>query len=183
MDIGNKIRLLRGNMSQADLASRTGIDKAIISKIESGKMPGTVASHEKIAEVFGMKLSQFYAYLENADYQPAQLHKAQEKTDTYKDIYEIITSIPLTKKMLPVIMTITSAEPQLLQETIKKVERFIFIIAGTVDIEIEGTVYRMAYSPSAGSDTLYSISPKQHTIHNRGSSPARLLCVSCPPVL
>jgi len=54
MDISNKLKILRGNMTQAELSRRSGVDKAIISKIEAGKMSGTVECHEKLANVFGL---------------------------------------------------------------------------------------------------------------------------------
>ena len=185
MELGDKLRLLRGNMTQAELANRSGVDKAIISKIESGKMSGTVECHSKLSEVFGLKLSELYACLEEEKPAPAEFHSGQNgKTDSYQDFLEIITSIPLSKKMLPTFITLKPQEEKFLEETLKKVERFIILIDGEVEIEIENNIYRLKReSNSQKGDSLYSRSPKRHRIKNTGNSVALALCVSAPPVL
>lgn len=184
MDIGKKIKLLRGNMTQAELANASGIDKAIISKIENGHMSGTLESHQKIAKVFGLKLSEFYAYLEDQENDPAEFHSASSKTDTYQDFLEIITNIPLAKKMLPVLISIKPKEEKILEETVKNAERFIYILEGQVEILIETKTYKLKKLPqNEKGDSLYSLSNKTHKITNTGINLARLLCISAPPIL
>lgn len=185
MELGDKLRLLRGNMTQADLARRSAVDKAIISKIESGKMPGTVECHSKLAEVFGLKLSELYACLEEEKPAPAEFHSGLNgKTDSYQNFLEIITAIPLSKKMLPTFITLKPQEEKFLEETLKKVERFIIIFDGEVEIEVENNIYclRKELNSTKG-DSLYSRSPKRHRIKNTGNSLAMALCVSAPPAL
>ncbi|MCM8826965.1 MAG: XRE family transcriptional regulator [Candidatus Omnitrophica bacterium] len=182
--IGEIIRKLRGNMTQEELSLRSGIDKAIISKIETGKMLGTVECHKKIAEVFGLKLSELYSYLEEAKDEPAQLHRGEIKTDTYKDFLEILTYIPLSKKMLPTFINLKPKQEVFLEETIKKVERFIIVLEGEVEIGIEGHIYILKKDKNnEKGDSLYSTSNKRHTIRNLRDSSTKILCVSSPPVL
>ncbi|MCX7926580.1 MAG: XRE family transcriptional regulator [Candidatus Omnitrophica bacterium] len=184
MNIGEKLRLLRGNMTLTELARRSGVDKAIVSKIESGKMTGTVECHRKLAEVFGLKLSEFYAYMETEKPEAVEFHPGAMKTDVYMDFLEILTKIPLAKKMLPTFITLKPAETQDLQETVKKVERFIYIIDGQLDIEVEGKVYRLKKDPAAEKgDSIYSTSQQKHILRNTGTTIARALCISAPPVL
>lgn len=184
MELGKKLRLLRGNMTQVELAGRSGVDKAIISKIESGKMDGTVECHQKLAEVFGLKLSEFYSFIEEKESQPAELHSGNNKTDVYQNFLEILTSVPLAKKMLPSFITLQPQEEKFLEETIKNVERFIIILEGEIDIEAEGTVYHLKKIPEyEKGDSLYSLSPKRHSLKNTSTAVSRILCVSCPPVL
>jgi transcriptional regulator with XRE-family HTH domain len=184
MELGQKLKLLRGNMTQSELARRSGVDKAIISKIESGKMDGTVECHQKIADIFGLKLSEFYAFIEEEKSEPAEFHSGNNKTDVYKNFLEILTSIPLTKKMLPTFITLQPTEEKLLEETVKNAERFIIVLDGEVRIEIEGKVYNLKKEVDyEKGDSLYSISPKRHIIKNTGSTVSRILCVSSPPVL
>ncbi len=184
MEIGKKLRLLRGSMAQSELSRRSGIDKAIISKIESGKMTGTVETHKKIAGVFGLKLSELYAYIEQTHSDLAEFHAGNGRTDTYGEFLEILSSIPLSKKMLPVLLTLRMADERHLEDTVRDVERFILILDGEVEIEVDGKVYSL--KKEAGrekGDCLYSRSPKRHRIKNIGQAAARLLCVSSPPVL
>jgi len=184
MDLGYKLKLLRGNMTQAELSRRSKIDKAIISKIEAGKMTGTIECHEKLAEVFGLKLSELYAYLEEEKLEPAEFHSGDSKTDVYQDFLEILTSIPLSKKMLPTFITLQQGEEKFLEETLKKVERFIIVLEGEIEIDIEDKEYRLKKGPNfEKGDSIYSISPKRHKIKNIGGSVAKALCISSPPVL
>ena len=179
-----KIRFLRGNMTQEVLAQRSGVDKAIISKIETGKMPGTVACHRKIAEVFGLKLSEFYGLLEEEKKILVEFHPAGAKTDTYQGFLEILTTIPLTKKMLPTYITVNSGEEKFLEETVKNVERFLLLIEGEIEVKIEDGVYQLKKdSVEKKGDSLYSRSAKRHKLKNIGQSVACVLCVSSPPVL
>ena len=184
MKLGKKLKSLRGNMTQAELAKRSGIDKAIICKIESDKMPGTVKCHTKLAAVFGLKLSEFYAYMENGKPELAELHSGNSKADSYQDFLEILTSYPLSKRMLPTFITLQPNEEQFLEETMKQSERFIIILDGEADIKIEDTVYHLKKLPSLGKgDSLYSKSLKRHVIKNTGKNSACFLCISSPPVL
>lgn len=185
MNIGDKIRALRGNMTQAELARRSKVDKAIISKIESGKMSGTIECHKRLAEAFGLKLSELYAYFEETGLEPAEFYPGNNgKTDTYQDFLEIITHLPLSKKILPTFLTLEPNEEKFLEETLKKVERFILILTGEVEVEIEGKIYQLKKGQdSLKGDSLYSASPMKHRIKNVGASTAIALCVSSPPVL
>lgn len=179
-----RIRALRGNMTQEELARLSGIDKAIISKIETGKMSGTVESHRKIAQVFSMKLSEFYAFLEKEKASLVEFHSKDAITDVYQKFLEILTTLPLTKKMLPTYITLNPAEEKFLEETLKKVERFIIILEGETEIKVENTAYRLqkGHKDQKG-DSIYSRSPKRHILKNTGKTVAYLLCVSSPPVL
>jgi transcriptional regulator with XRE-family HTH domain len=184
MNIGEKLKFLRGNMTQAEFARRSGVDKAIISKIESGKMAGTVECHRKLAKVFDLKLSEFYAFLESGKPEPAEFHAGDSKTDVYHDFLEILTTLPLAKKMLPTFITLKPSEETFLEETLKQVERFIVIFEGEIEIEAEGKTYRLKKNPECKQgDSLYSTSSKRHRIKNTGNTIACALCVSCPPVL
>jgi transcriptional regulator with XRE-family HTH domain len=184
MDLGKKLKLLRGNMTQAELSKLSGVDKAIVSKIEAGKMPGTIESHKKLADVFGLKLSEFYAFLEEEKPEQIEFHPGNHKTDVYQNFLEILTTIPLAKKMLPTFITLRQNEEKSLEETIKDVERFIIILNGEIEIENEGKIYRLKKELSKPEgDSLYSKSPKKHRIKNTGNSVAHVVCVSSPPVL
>lgn len=181
---GEKLRLLRGNMTQEELSKRSSVDKAIISKIERGKMTGTVECYKKIARAFGLKLSELYAYFEEENPRPVEFHPGGRKTDVYQNFLEILSSIPLSKRMLPMMLTLQPAEERHLEETMKPSERFLIILGGEVEITTEGKTYKLVYSEdNEKGDSIYSKSPERHIIKNSGNVVARVLCVSSPPVL
>lgn len=184
MKRGEKFRLLRGNMTQEELAKLSGVDKAILSKIESGKMTGTIECHKKLAKVFGMKLSELYAYLEEDKIEAAEFRPGDSRTDFYDEFFDILTTKPLAKKMLPTFITMQPKEERFLMETLKKVERFIVVLEGTIEIEVENKTYNLSRKTTCKmGDSLYSSSSNKHRIKNIGTSVAHILCISSPPVL
>ena len=62
--LGDRIKTIRANMklSQEELAFRCGIDAAQIGYIERGQRSATLETVEKIAQGFGMTLSQLTDY-------------------------------------------------------------------------------------------------------------------------
>ena len=183
-NIGKKIRQLRGSMTQEELARRLGVDKAIVSKIETGKMYGSFDCHRKLAQVFGLKLSQLYAYFEKEETELVEFHAGSAKTNIYKDFLEILTTFPLSKKMLPALITLKPKEEKTLESTLKQAERFMIALEGELEIAIEGKTYHLKKDPNhKRGDSLYSKSTKQYRIKNISNSPSRLLCISSPAIL
>jgi mannose-6-phosphate isomerase-like protein (cupin superfamily) len=122
--------------------------------------------------------------MERHEGSPVEVHPGDKKDTTYGNFLEIITSIPLSKRMLPVVMTLKKNESRFLEETMKKVEWFIMLLEGEVQVDIEGKSYRLLHREGANKgDSMYSMSSKKHILKNTGSGPAKVLCVSSPPVL
>jgi len=184
LQIGAKLKLLRGNMTQAELSHRSGIDKAIISKIESGKMAGTIDCHRKLAEVFGLKLSGLYAFLEDEEQEPAEFRPGSQQSALSQDCLQILTAIPLAKKILPAFITLKPFEERSLAESGKQGERFIIILEGEAEIEIGGGTYKLRKETEhEKGDSLYSLSAQKYRIRNTGAADAKLLIVTSPPSL
>ncbi|MGD9014475.1 MAG: XRE family transcriptional regulator [Candidatus Omnitrophota bacterium] len=183
-NIGKKIRQLRGSMTQEELARRLGVDKAIVSKIETGKMYGSFDCHRKLAEVFGLKLSELYAYFEKEEMELVEFHAGSAKTNVYKDFLEILTTFPLSKKILPTLITLKPKEGKTLESSLKQAERFMIVLEGEFEVEIEGKTYNLKKDPTQQKgDSLYSKSPEQHRIKNISNAASRMLCISSPPIL
>jgi transcriptional regulator with XRE-family HTH domain len=85
MLIGKTIRELRKKrkMKLIDLAQKTNIQIATLSRIEHGKMTGTVASHLKIADALGVELTDLYQdIVKNSKPQPETVNE-QTPTETF----------------------------------------------------------------------------------------------------
>ena len=67
MDLGAKIRKIRKEkkMTLVELSSLTGVAQASLSRIETGIMRGTVASHQKIAEALGTTIAELYGEIDS----------------------------------------------------------------------------------------------------------------------
>ena len=58
----NRIKFIRSNigMTQEGLASEVGVDRSLISKIETGESEGSLSTLRKIAEVLGVSLAELF---------------------------------------------------------------------------------------------------------------------------
>jgi len=106
--LGERVKFLRKSrkLTLVEVAKKTGIDQATLSRIENGVMVGTLHSHMKIAEILGVSLPDLYK--EASD----KLNQAKEKAARQKfesfshssgAVSELLTSGVLQKKMMPVL--------------------------------------------------------------------------------
>ena len=67
--LGDHIRALRKErgLTIVKVAKSSGIDQATLSRIENGKMTGTLDSHRRIALCLGVSLPALYALAGNED--------------------------------------------------------------------------------------------------------------------
>ncbi|MCB9879214.1 MAG: helix-turn-helix transcriptional regulator [Planctomycetes bacterium] len=64
--IANRVRTLRllaGEMTQAELGERIGVTRQTIAAIEAGKYSPTLEAAFRIAEVFGKRLDEVFCWL------------------------------------------------------------------------------------------------------------------------
>ena len=68
--IRNKVRTLRflhGEMSQAELGQRIGLTRQTVAAIEAGKYAPSLEAAFRIADVFGVPLSDVFEWERNAE--------------------------------------------------------------------------------------------------------------------
>ena len=82
--LGIRIRDLRKSkrLTLVEVAKSTGIDQATLSRIENGKMTGTLDSHRRIAETLGVRLTELYDSVMQQLTKPKN-KKAQERIETF----------------------------------------------------------------------------------------------------
>ncbi len=116
MLIGGKIKELRKNrkMSLTELAEKTGIQIATLSRIEHMKMTGTLQSHIQIAKALGIELTDLYRDLSTSSPSGSTTHETSHEAEsfTYNDkaSYEILTNKILARKMMPVLLKLNPAD-------------------------------------------------------------------------
>ncbi|MBI4356231.1 MAG: helix-turn-helix transcriptional regulator [Candidatus Omnitrophica bacterium] len=182
--IGKRLRQLRKErkMTLAELARGSGIDTATISRIETGKMTGTLESHMRLTRAMGLTLAEFYAGLEEAR-QVAEVRTGAAKTDVY--VHEaghsslaILTKDPLQKKMLPVLVTIEPGGRTQNEEGSPGTEQFLYVLAGP----LEARIGKETYALKAG-QSLYFDATVPHHVRNTTSKTVKALVLTTPPAL
>ena len=185
-NIGSRLRAIRKQrkITLIELAESSGVDAATISRIETGRMVGTLESHLKLSRALGAKLAEVYAGLDEAQgagavaLQPASKHAEVYVHHAGKSSIAMLTTDVLNKKLMPILITIEPGGRTHQEEARVGTERFLYILDGEVDAKVGESTHRLKRGAS-----LYFDASLQHQLRNVGSKTARALSVVTPPLL
>lgn len=177
MRIGEQIKKYRAmrSMSLTKLSEASGVQIATLSRIENGKMTGTLASHMSIAEALGVEFTELYRNAETAA-QPPQ-----------EDLLEIVTSLDgkisreilarnlSNHKMLPTLIKIAPETSAPAESFSLGSERFIYVLEGNINLAVNGRTAEL----EPGMSLLFNANAT-HSISNNTTAPARILSVTTP---
>lgn len=105
LTVGKGMRALRldKEFTLADLAKRSGVALSTLSRIETGRMTGTLESHIRIARALGVRLPELYADVDLVG--PAVELRPGPSEDSFSlgkgAGFALLTQESLRKKMLP----------------------------------------------------------------------------------
>ena len=184
--LGGRLRAFRKaqKIRLVELAKASGVDVATISRIETGKMTGTLESHMRLARGLGIKLAQLYAELEEAQARElVSVQPASARADVYvhqagKASVTMLTPDILKKKLMPALVTIEPGGSTHKEEARVGTEKFLYVLEG----ELEAKIGRDLHHLKKGS-TLYFDASLPHSLRNPGRKPSRCLAVTTPPAL
>jgi transcriptional regulator with XRE-family HTH domain len=181
--LGQRIKTLRKmrDLTLTDVAKKTGIDQATLSRMENGLMVGTIHSHMRIANALGIPLPDLYK--DTLD----KLSETKEKSFTKKietfshaggAVAELLTSGILQKKMMPVLLKIKPKGYTETEEYPRFTERFAYVMKG----EIEIVVGKEQKTLKEG-ETFYFDAGQPHCFKNNSKTEAWCLSVMTPTSL
>lgn len=184
--IGDRLRNLRKTqkITLLELAKSAGVDAATISRIETGRMTGTLESHMKLARGLGMKLTDLFQGIEQAQAgKTVSLQGRGSRSEVYvyeagKSSMAMLTTNVLQKKLMPILISIEPGGSTHKEETRVGTEKFLYVLEG----ELEAKVGQETHQLKRGS-SLYFDASLPHHLRNAGSKVARCLSVVTPPVL
>ena len=183
MHVGEIIHKLRKSkkMTLLGLSNESGVALATLSRMENGKMTGTLESHIKICKALETNLPDIYKDL-SASKKTLELRPRTARADVFvhdsKATSEMLASNFMNKKMMPVLIKIGKSGRTHGEETKSGVEKFVYILEGKVDANIGDNKYTLVKG-----DTLYFESSLPHYFRNSGSGEARLISVTTPPAI
>ena len=184
--IGARLRMLRKDqkVTLVGLAKTSGVDAATISRIETGKMSGTLESHIRLATALGLKVTDLYSGIEEARVKDAvTLQSPSEQKDVYvhqagKSSIAMLTTDVMRKKLMPVLVTIEPRGATQQEEAKVGTERFLYVLEGAVEAKVGTTTHTLRRG-----STLYLDASIPHSLKNTGHSIAKCLSVVTPPAL
>lgn len=178
--LGDKVRDLRKSkrLTLVEVAKSSGIDQATLSRIENGKMTGTLDSHRRIADALGVRLTDLY---ESAMRQLTQAgdRKAQRKIETFSysggAVAELLATGVLQKKMMPVLLKLKGKGRTETEELPLFSERFIYVLKGSAEVTLDKESKVLSQGES-----LYFNASLPHSFKNRLKTETQLLSVITP---
>ncbi|MCA9398910.1 MAG: helix-turn-helix transcriptional regulator, partial [Candidatus Omnitrophica bacterium] len=180
MYIGKRMKELRKSqgMTLVELADKSGVQVATISRIENHKMVGSLESHMALAKALNVDVTQLYNGFSKKDTK-IDIKRPGSSEDVFvhsdKSAYEILTNKVLSKKMMPTLIKIDPDGQTASEQGPLGSEKFIYVLEGSVEIHIAENAYTLSTH-----NTLYFDASSQHWYTNKGKTAVKLLCVGTP---
>lgn len=180
MNIGPVIRKLRkdADLTLAQLSQMSNVALATLSRIETGKMTGTLESHIQIAKAFGLTLPQFYSEVDkfkSKQKEPEPERRANVFVHNKGASSTILTKDIFMKKMLPALIELKSGAKTHKEELKIGTEKFVYVLSGRIEMVIGANKEILEKGT-----TLYFDASQPHYIKNTGKGDATCLCIVTP---
>lgn len=180
MFIGKRLRALRKEkgLKLKELAQKSGVQIATLSRIEHNKMTGTLDSHMAIARALDVELPSLYTDIVkpktrvelNTDSSENAIFVHNEKAS-----HQILTTNVLKKKMMPSLLRLEPGgrtAPEVLKPG---TERFVYALASASTVVINGEPYTLAENSS-----MYFDAAQKHVFENPALNESKLLILTTP---
>ena len=160
------------------------MDIATISRIETGRMAGTLESHMKLARGLGAKLTQVYSGIEEA--QARESISVQDQVErpeasvfhTGRVATQLLTKDVLKKKFMPSMITIETGGSTQKEELRLGTEKFLYVVDGSIDVVLGEETHHLIRG-----STIYFEASLPHQYRNPSGKTARILAITTPPSL
>lgn len=176
MDIGKKIKELRlqNDLTLNDLASRCELTKGFLSQVEHNLTTPSIATLEDIVEALGTNLSEFFREEES---QKITFSISDFFVDE-REAYTIEWVIPNAQKnqMEPLLLTL-HAHQKSHELSAHQGEEFGYVLKGVITLVRGNKKYKLK-----AKETFYMDGSKGHYLYNHGSSDAKVLWITTPPM-
>jgi transcriptional regulator with XRE-family HTH domain len=177
MKIGTRIRSLRqlSDLTQEELAERSGLTKGFISQIERDLTSISLDSLVQILDALGEKISDFFGDIEKEKI----VYKFRDRVDLQKKNgvkgFALLVPGSTNRLMEPVILTLGPTDSTE-QEQAHPGEELGYVLKGRIAIHLGKKTHR-----AGEGDCFYFTPDRDHSIRNIGPADAVILWVTSPP--
>jgi transcriptional regulator with XRE-family HTH domain len=174
-NVGENLRLLRQErgLTLQELAERTGVSKAMLNQIETGKSSPTIALGWKIAN--GLQVS-FGALLGEAEPGDFVVHRRDQVTSFYSENRALCSRALFppgdTRAVELYELTLVPGGEERASGHVIGTREQIYLVSGQLTIETGGRSAQL----EAG-DVIFFRADRVHRYHNPGRQPARFILV------
>lgn len=183
MKIGKRLKELRkeADITLEELSKKSGVALATLSRMENDKMIGTLDSHNRVCKALGASIAELYKEAED-EHKTIESVPKEKRTEHFvharKAKYELLVAKTLDKKIMPLMIKIGPGGETQKEQNKPGIEKFIYMIAGTM----EASVGEQKYTLKRG-DSLYFDASLPHQFKNRTKAELEAVCVVSPPAL
>ncbi len=183
MKIGKQIRILRKEkgITLDELSERSCVALATLSRMENSKMTGTLDSHNRICKALGASLVDLYRELEDESKTIESVPRTK-RTEHFvhatKATYELLVTKTLDKKIMPLMIKIKGGGATQPEENKPGVEKFIYLMTGSLNVKVGDQSYDMKRG-----DSLYFDASLPHVLENKTKAELEAICIVSPPAL
>jgi len=174
-EIGKNIRALRlaSEATLDEVASRAGLTKGALSKIETGQTSSPISTLLAVSSALGVHLSEFFRERERSvDYVLTRKGKGRHVVCDGTQLgysYEALAVDFPGKPVEPFLLTISPGDAE--GKFQHKGHEFIHLLAGRIAFSLAGAEFVMGVG-----DSLYFDSSIPHSLKLMGKTQARFLC-------
>lgn len=174
-NLGPRIREIRKEkgLTLVDIAEKSGIAQATLSRIETGAMIGTVESHAKIAEILGVGLADLYVNVDTRHQQNFHQTKNTPLPVIHSDKtvqLEFLTAQTGKKKIAPFLLTLQPGGKTGAECLERETEKFAYQLEGEALANVDGKEY-----PLKPGETLYFEASLPHFFRNTAGKVSKTL--------
>jgi transcriptional regulator with XRE-family HTH domain len=182
MNIGAQIKKMRKlkKISLTALSHDSGVQIATLSRIENGKMTGTLQSHFMIAKALGLDIAELYQGVADENNLPVISEENFEAISAPNDKVscEILSRQASSKRMLPTLIRIEGKGATNIEKFQPGSERFIWVLEGSITAHIKDQTVKLTPNTS-----IYFNGAFMHHFENSSSTTAKILSVLTPVTL
>ncbi len=157
------------------VASRTGLTRSVLSKVENFRVTPSLPALGKIAGALGLTVADLVTGLEERPQlivvrkgQGSQIERDRPNSEI---VYESLAFQRNTKAMEPLLLTVPGGTARK-QPLAHEGEEFLLVLSGSVELEYGSDIELLKTGDSA-----YFDAHVQHRLNNRNNRPAKVLCV------
>ncbi len=179
-NLGQRIRQLRKEkgLTLVEIAKKTGVAQATLSRIETGTMIGTVECHEKVAETLGVGLAELYSGIDRRYDQVSHLSQKEPRKVTHhgKEVHvELLTQESSKKKITPLLITLQGNGKTEREAHERGVEKFLWVLDGHLKVKLDQEEFLIK-----NQESLYFDASLPHQYFNEGQKPVRIFVAVSP---
>ncbi|MCQ2396609.1 MAG: XRE family transcriptional regulator [Lentisphaeria bacterium] len=183
--IGGKIKDLREmrNVSLEELSARTGLETALLQRIEAGDVPLSLSPLQKIARGLGCRLGTF---LDDSNLSGPVVSEAVESSDDQSLrftggnqnglLFHALSVNKADRSMEPFIVEVMPATAEKYELSSHEGEEFIYVLEGVIEV-----AYGKKFFQVKKGQSIYYDSIVPHHLHAAGSEAAKILAVIYSP--